>query len=345
MGVYQLLHTGIAEHAAVYETVSLCKRLQLSSAASFVNGILRAVQAHRSSLPQPSGNPAKVLSIQWSHPQWLTERWLKRFGEEETALLMQANNRPPPVYLRVNDLRTSNQMVTDRLKQEGVSVTRSAFGPNVLLVTEGSAQLTRSFADGDFYIQDAASERIGEAVNPAPGMRVLEIAAAPGGKTLQLAARMKDEGLIVAVDSESKRMILWQRNRERMQIRCAVPLVADARSLTLLKKFDRVVVDAPCSSLGVVRRHPEVRWWRKEEDLRSFQSLQLKILDSCAKYVDDKGELVYSVCSFEPEETVQVQERFLATHTRFEKREDLFLLPHRDETDGFFIARFAWKTW
>jgi len=204
-------------------------------------------------------------------------------------------------------------------------------------VKSGSPQLTTSFLEGHFYIQDAATEILGMMILPKLGDRILEIAAAPGGKTFQLAIRMNDSGLIVALDSDRTRMASWRRNINRLKIRSAQPLIADARHLPLLGTFNLVVIDAPCSSMGVERRHPELKWWRKEEDLESLRALQLQILSACAKYVGEQGRLVYSVCSFEPEETSRVIQEFIKA-SGFQLIEDRYLFPHRDETDGFYIA-------
>lgn len=337
LGVYQLLFTRIPHHAAVYETVNLCRRIKMTSAASFVNGLLRGVQGKLSDLEEP-----RDLARRWSHPGWLTYRWVERFGEEEAVSLMKAVNEPPPVCLRINELKTEAASVVEHLRKEQVSV--ESAGAGVYRVTDGAPQLTGSFVDGEFYIQDAGVEVLGQVLNPKTGSSVLEIAAAPGGKTFQLALRMKDQGWIVSVDSDGKRMKMWRRNVDRLGIHCAVPVVADARALPFRESaFDLVVVDAPCSSLGVIRRHPEIKWWRREEDLAEFGALQLQILEACAKYVSGRGALVYSVCSFEPEETRHVCERFVNAHPDFAEAEQRTLFPHRDGTDGFFVARFEKK--
>ncbi|HSP07951.1 MAG TPA: 16S rRNA (cytosine(967)-C(5))-methyltransferase RsmB [Acidobacteriota bacterium] len=334
LGIYQLFFTRIPQHAAVYETVNLCRRIKMTSAASFVNGLLRGVQGKLPDMEEP-----RDLARRWSHPGWLTFRWVERFGEEEAVLLMRVNNQAPAVVLRINDLKAHAVDVLEHLRQEQVQVEPIAAG--VFRVTEGSPQLTRAFVDGEFYIQDAGVETLGAILRPQPGDRVLEIAAAPGGKTFQLALRMQDRGWIASVDSDGKRMKMWKRNIERLGIRCAAPVVADARALPFrAQEYDLVAVDAPCSSLGVIRRHPEIKWWRSEAELAGFGELQLQILDACAKYVRSRGALVYSVCSFEPEETSQVCERFLNAHRDFSDAEQRTLFPHRDGTDGFFVTRF-----
>jgi 16S rRNA (cytosine967-C5)-methyltransferase len=253
---------------------------------------------------------------------------------------MQTNNEPAPVYIRVNNLRATPAEVRSHLQEAGVQVEITPFGSNVMIVSEGPPQLTKSFSDGEFYIQDAGIEKLGEWIDPQAGGRILEIAAAPGGKTLQLANRMQDKGLIVSLDAELSRMKQWQRNISRLGIANAVPLVADARVVAFTATFDTVVVDAPCSSLGVIRRHPEIKWWRVPEDLPPLQALQLQIMESCCRYVDQSGELVYVVCSFEPEETLEVTEKFVQAHSEFELTGKKFLYPHRDQTDGFFLAKF-----
>jgi 16S rRNA (cytosine967-C5)-methyltransferase len=338
LGIYQLLFTRVPAHAAVHETVNLCKRIRMTSASSFVNGILRAVQSKVGSLDFPSGDDSKSLSIVYSHPEWLVQRWLKRYGVPDTKALMQRNNTPAQMFLRVNELITTPENVWSRL--EGIKVEQVAESSPLFVVLEGAPQLTESFEKGEFYIHDAGIEVLGAVMSPEAGQSVLEIAAAPGGKTLQLAMRMRDQGTITSVDSDLKRMKMWRRNIERLQIHSANGLVADARNLPLRKRFNLVTVDAPCSGLGVIRRHPEIKWWRNEGELRKFAEVQLQILEACAKYVDDTGSMVYSVCSFEPEETEEVSKEFLRLHPEFQETARQTLFPHRDNTDGFFVVKF-----
>ena len=353
LGIYQLLFTRVPPHAAVHETVNLCKRVRMTSASSFVNGILRAVQSKLNSLEFPQGDDSKSLSIAYSHPEWLVRRWLNRYEFPDTKALMERNNTAAQMFLRVNELIATPESVLAHLKTDGIKVedrSAAADGDKVrrpgldtsplFLVLEGAPQLTESFENGEFYIHDAGIEVLGEMMSPMPGQNVLEVAAAPGGKTLQLAMRMRDQGMITSVDSDLKRMKMWRRNIDRLQIHSAKGVVADARKLPLGKRFNLVTVDAPCSGLGVIRRHPEIKWWRTEAELDKFADVQLQILESCAKYVDDTGSMVYSVCSFEPEETDEVAKEFLRLHPEFQETARKILFPHRDNTDGFFVVRF-----
>ena len=345
MGIYELLHTGVAQHAAIHETVEICKKIKLSSAASFVNGILRTVQKNLASLPEPSEKDSvSYLSTLFSHPKWLVSRWVDRFGPLETESLLTVNNKPAPVFVRINELTINVEEARNHLKDERIQVAETEFGPGLLRVSEGSPQSTRSFANGEFYIQDAAVEVVCRAIDPQPGWQVLEIAAAPGGKTFQLALHMKNRGKIVSIDLDWKRMELWRENISRLKLVCALPVIADAQAIPLQYQFDAVFIDAPCSSLGIIRRHPEIRWRRKPEELTSFQILQLKILGESARLVRDHGMLFYSVCSFEPEETTQVTEQFLTDHAGFQLVQTLTLLPHQSRTDGFFLAGFQKKS-
>ncbi len=341
LGVYQLLFTRIPVHAAIYETVNLSKRIRMTSASSFINGILRAVQSKKDTEVISKADDVASLAVSYSHPEWLVQRWTNRFGISETKALMEKNNEPAQVYLRVNELRFSPPEVLQHLKNEGISAVPVAPDSAVFVVEEGAPQLTNSFEAGEFYIHDAGIELIGELMRPQSGQNVLEIAAAPGGKTLQLAIRMKDSGRIVSLDTELKRMKMWQRNIDRLQIRSAVPIVADARTLPFSRAFDLVTIDAPCSSLGTIRRHPEIKWWRQESEFKKFKELQLQMLESCVKYVGENGNLVYLVCSFEPEETEDVANEFVTAHPEFKEEERMILLPHRDNTDGFFAVRWS----
>lgn len=340
IGVYQLLFTKTPTHAAIHETVNLCKQAKRTSASSFVNGILRTIQRNLDHLPEPENDDVvRKLSIRWSHPEWLVRRWLSRFGEEETEQLLEFNMQVPSPYIRINSLTSHIEVTLKHLEADGIKVMPTEYGPYLFRVVGGAPQLTKSFSQGDFYVQDPAIEILANQIQPAAGTKLLEVAAAPGGKTVQLAARTNDQALIVSVDSEVNRMKLWQANMQRMKIRSAVGVVADARALPFTGLFDQVILDSPCSSLGVIRRHPEIKWWRREEDLMQLSDLQLQILEACAKYVRDQGEMVYVVCSFEPEETVQVIDKFLAANSNFQKIDETFLLPHQQRTDGFFLGK------
>lgn len=343
LGAYQLLYTRIRPHAVIHETVKLCRSARVVSAAGFVNAVLRNLQRNLASLPQPQGSEMETLSVVHSHPEWLVRRWVERYGIESATNILVTNNHPPPVHLRVNTLRFDAASVRARLEAEGVRVEPTTFGPEVFAVRSGAPQRTHVFKEGGFYIQDPASEILGAAAGSLVGKRVLDVAAAPGGKTVQFAVRMNGEGSIVCIDSSLGRMQRWRENIDRLGIRFAHPVVADGRRLPLLQKFDLVAVDAPCSSLGVIRRHPEIKWWLRPEDLAGFQDVQLQILESCANNVRDNGEMIYSVCSFEPEETIEIKERFLAAHPEFAEVQSLTLLPHVHGTDGFYIAKFRKK--
>jgi len=326
IGIYQLVLQQASAHAAISESVDLCRKVKLSSAASFVNGILRQIQREAPELREP-----EEPFLTWSHPEWLARRWEDRFGREEAEILMQTNNTPPPVFLRVNELIATSQEVREHLRAENVEVKTTNFGAGVLEVLKGPAQRTTSFEKGEFYIQDAAIETLGKMIDRSSGGRVLEIAAAPGGKTLQLAMTLKD-GFIASLDSDIKRMRMWMENITRLGIRFAFPVVADARSLPFREFFDQVVIDAPCSSLGVIRRHPEIKWWRKPEHLAGIHALQKAIIRAAMRVLRPGGSLIYSVCSFEPEETTQV------TH-EFSPQDEIFLYPHKSGTDGFYFCK------
>lgn len=336
LGVYQLLTPGFPQHAAIHETVELCGLVKMSSAKSFVNGVLRQIQRALPDLPE-----SPDLAVRWSHPKWLVERWLERFGREETVELLRTNQSPPPLLIRVNELKVTIEEVTKHLQQEGIEATPTSFGPAVLQVSNGAPQFTNSFSRGEFYIQDAATEILGNCIDANQGDRVLEISAAPGGKTFLLAMQMKNEGIIVSIDTDQKRMQLWKQNIERLGIRSAFPVIADATQPGVTGLFDHVLVDAPCSSLGVLRRHPEIKWWRRPDHFPGIQNLQVQILESSARHVRNGGKLLYSVCSFEPEETTDVIAVFLERSREFSLNRQLFLYPNHDGTDGFFIAALS----
>jgi 16S rRNA (cytosine967-C5)-methyltransferase len=347
LGAYQLRYTRIPAHAAIDETVSLCRRAGKTSATGYLNVVLRKLSAQTPF--EPEGESAGALAERYSHPEWLVQRWIARFGINDAIKLLAANQQPPPFLLRLNSLKGDSETILKRLAQERIETRETIYGPEVREVTSGAPQFTQSFAQGDFYIQDASAEALGRVLNAQPGDRILDVAAAPGGKTFQAALRMEDRGLIVSADLDYHRMQRWKQNMARLGITSARPVVADARRPSFLGAFDRILIDAPCTSLGVIRRHPEIKWWRKPEDLAEFAEAQSQILEAHAAYAGSGGEIIYSVCSFEPEETTEVKQRFLSAHPEFHsvlldhngrKEDHVYLFPHLDGTDGFFIAKF-----
>ncbi len=328
LGAYQLLFLDkIPAAAAIHQAVELAKQLRerevpeerRAAVPGFVNAVLRAIERAKEGLQPPDllTHPVEYLTIAYSHPAWLIKRWLKRYGAARTARLCRANNEIPPLTLRVNRLKVDREHAALFLQEEGVPTTPCAVSPDGLTVlSRERIPNLPGFDRGWFYVQDEAAQLVARAVGPQPGERVLDACAAPGGKSTHLAELMRDRGEVVALDPDTKRLDLIRENTRRLGISIVHPVAADAASPESLNRlgkepFDRVLVDAPCSGLGVLRRHPEAKWDRTAADLRRNQAQQLQILNAVAPLLRRGGVLVYSTCSTEPEENEQVIQRIV----------------------------------
>ena len=372
LALYQILYLDrIPAHAAVNTAVDMARARMKGkgeSAASFVNGLLRAVTRGRTAEEKPqtqTGDPITALAIAESHPEWLVRRWVLRSGIEETAALLASHNRPAPLALRVNRARVEPGLLAARLAEEGVTTHPSRFLDDFLLVDAGSPQHSPSFRRGDFYIQDEASGLVARMAGARPGLLVLDACAAPGGKALAVAGAVGGSGLIVAADLHPQRLRLLRDNAQRLGIDGCRPVAADlAASAPPFRPgtlFDLVMVDAPCTGTGVIRRNPELRYRVGMEEIERLSELQGRLLSRCADLVRPGGALLYSVCSIEPQEGSEQAGRFLREHPDYaptDPRDNLpaaarglvveqeagaclVTLPHRDDLDGFFAVRLV----
>ena len=320
LGAYQLLFLSrVPASAAVNETVALTKRLSAPTDVGFVNAVLRTLDRRRHELIVPDllERPLDHLTAEHSHPVWLVRRWLKRFGMQRTLHLCRANNAIPPMTLRVNTLVTTRERLLDVLRQEGVEAAPCAVSPQGVVIRGTPPTATRAFAQGWYYVQDEAAQLVGLAVAPRSGERVLDACAAPGGKSIHLAELMGDHGEVVAADVKPDRLGLVVENCRRMGIKSVRTAAADltqASDVARLGRFDRILVDAPCTGLGVLRRHPEAKWHKTEGLIARYAATQRAILDQVAPLLTPGGVLVYSTCSTEREENEEVVAEFLRTH-------------------------------
>jgi 16S rRNA (cytosine967-C5)-methyltransferase len=357
LGLYQLRHLArIPEHAAVNESVELLKQDKHWRAAPLANAALRAALRDRPEAPDERvRDPLNRLAIATSHPRWLLERWAARLGADEAEALARADNEPPRTAFRINALRAPSlaRVLTD-LAGEGVEARESALAPGGYTVASGHlTPASRAVRDGWVHVQDEASQLVAALVGARSRERVLDVGAAPGGKTTQMAAAMGNDGVVVAVDLHPARVAILAETCRRLAARIVRPIAADASAdlpLAADVRFDRVLVDAPCSGTGTLRRNPEIKWRLAVEDLARFAALQSALLDRAAERVRDGGRLVYSTCSLEPEENEAVAAAFLARHPAFRlapeavpealRTGDGFLRtwPHRHGADGFFAV-------
>ena len=366
LGAYQLLFLSrVPASAAVNETVALTKRLCAPADVGFVNAVLRALDRRRHELIVPDllERPLDHLTAEYSHPVWLVRRWLKRFGVQRTLHLCRANNAIPPMTLRVNALVTTRERLLDVLRQEGVEAAPCAVSPQGVVIRGTPPTATRAFAQGWYYVQDEAAQLVGLAVAPRPGERVLDACAAPGGKSIHLAELMGDRGEVVAADVKPDRLGLVAENCRRMGIKSVQTVAADltqASDAARLGRFDRILVDAPCTGLGVLRRHPEAKWHKTEGLIARYAATQRAILDAVAPLLTPGGVLVYSTCSTEREENEEIVTEFLRRHRGWVSDDlraglpaaaaslvtpqgHLLTLGNAWDMDCFFAARFTYR--
>ena len=342
LSLYQILYlTRVPASAVVDDAVNLAREVERPSATGFVNAVLRSTlrQRNRLPLPTPPTTPTDhaaalaYLSITLSHPAWLVERWLARVGFDATERWLRFNNSTPSPTLRANRLRGNRDELAAALDRDDVETRPCHWAPDGLVVTAGHA--FESDARTRFIVQDEASQLVPLVVAPQPHERVLDLCAAPGGKTTALAAAMGDTGQLIACDVRPRRMRLL---RETVAGSGAthVSLVQIARdgALPFTPTFDRVLVDAPCSGLGTIRRDPDIKWRRTATDLQEFAVTQHDLLSRAARVVRPGGRLVYATCSSEPEENEHVVARFLAGHPEFRR------LDSRSEVDPALYPLF-----
>jgi len=360
--LYQLLFLNkIPDYAAVNEAVQIAKKHKGGKVAGFVNGALRNFLRRNSdsATPHPSDDSIATLAMEYSHPEWLVGRWLEYFGLEGAKELMRANNERSPLVLRVNTLKSDRRALLDLLERNGVTAVATQWSPEGVWVQSGSAvDGLPGFHQGLFQVQGEASQLVAYLLASQPEERVLDACAAPGGKTTHIAELMNDAGEVTALDISARGIEKIRDNAARLGLTSVRALRSDAsRDFpgSFLGHFDRVLVDAPCSGLGTLRSHPEIKWHRNPSDIERLGRLQEKILDRVVPCLRPGGVLVYSTCTLTRDENEQVVESFLKAHREFELENaagylpeqaksmvqgSYFLaLPHRHNTDGFFAAR------
>ncbi len=347
LGLYQIFWLDrIPDHAAVHETVELAKQNGFGPQAGFVNAILRGYlrefdETKKILAELKISNPA----IGFSHPQWLVEKWKKRFGEERTHQLLEWNNTPPKTFARLNTLKTDAGKLIEKWREENVEydfVRRGWLEENLVFELKSHPPLhsLASFRDGWFYIQDPSTLLAVRELDPQPGETILDLCAAPGGKTTFIAQLMKNAGKIVACDISEERLKLIRENWQRLGVACVEPILfsaLDPRPST----FDRILVDAPCSNTGVMRRRVDLRWRISPEEISRLQKTQLDLLKLAATKLKSGGVLIYSTCSLEPEENSEVVKEFLREHKNFKLESERELLPFANNVDGAFVAKLV----
>ena len=355
MGAYQILYLDkVPDSAAVNESVNLARVFKRAQAAGLVNAVLRKVSQNKNHLPAiPERDAERYLSIKYSHPKWLVKRLIAILGREEAEAFLAADNAVAPLTVQVNPLRTTKEELIAELESVGVTVKPHAWVPDCLELS-GTGDLTAldAFRAGKFLVQDPAARLVSLIADVRPGQRVLDVCAAPGGKTFSAAFAMADQGEIVSCDLHENKLKRIADGMERLGITCVKTRSADGRSRKpeWEKAFDTVLVDAPCSGLGIIRKKPDTRY-KKADDLFALPVIQAEILDNASAYVRPGGVLIYSTCTVLPEENELQVTAFLAEHPEFslepfslpqpagETDGQLTLWPQRHDTDGFYICR------
>jgi 16S rRNA (cytosine967-C5)-methyltransferase len=363
LGLYQIFWLDkIPPHAAVHETVELAKRTGYGAQTGFVNAILRGYLREADEIKKILADmKLSQPALGWSHPDWLVEKWRKQFGDEKTRRLLEWNNTPPKTFARVNTLKTDAAKLVERWREENVEydfITRDWTGENLCFELKSHPPLAKlaSFRDGFFYLQDPSTLLAPALLAAKPGETILDLCAAPGGKTTFLAQQMNNEGKIVACDISADRLKLVRENCARLGVNiadCQLPIanfsLADGISpnrqpATGNRQFDRILIDAPCSNTGVLRRRVDLRWRISPEEISRLQKTQLDLLQLAATKLKPDGILIYSTCSLEPEENAEVVQQFLATHPGFKLETERQLLPFLDGVDGAYVAKLKFSS-
>ncbi|MGQ9610545.1 MAG: 16S rRNA (cytosine(967)-C(5))-methyltransferase RsmB [bacterium] len=365
LGLYQLFFLrNVPDYAAVNESVILAKKYGNVGASGLVNAVLRRVIRDKDKIKhlKLEEDPVKYIAVNYSHPEWMIEQWIKRYGVEETIKLCMANNLRPPIYARVNLLKTDRKKLLNYLNNEGIKARESPNLSESIEIIDLVVPIYElsSYKLGLFQIQDEGAMLISHILDPKPGEIIIDACAAPGGKTTHIAELMQNKGKIFAFDIDIKRLNLLKENCTRLGITIVEAIESDSSNLSKYELADRIIVDVPCTGLGVLRRRIESRWRRTIDNVNSLPEFQYKILEGSAKCLKPGGVLVYCTCTIEPEENEQIIYRFIKAHPNFKiqsvkpylpkQLQDknivtpegfMQTLPHLHNMDGFFAVRMV----
>lgn len=351
MGLYEMVFMHAPQHAVLFETVGLAKSRIHKGAGSLVNAILRTVQRRLPELPE-----SEDLAIRWSHPDWMVDRWLERFGEEDTVKLLEMNNQHPSHAIRFDSQRYTDSEFWKLLEDSGVTARKSTMLPDTFVIDRLQPLVSSGILGSGIFVQDEAAALVVHVLDPKPGETLLDACAAPGGKTFLAASRMAGKGRIIAVDRNKKRLQLLARTAKKNDYGLIETWAGDFAE-SPFREIDRILIDAPCTGTGVLSRKPDIRWHRTPENLDELVALQEHLLEAAASRVKDGGTLVYSTCSIEREENENQVSRFLERHPEFKiyplgdllpphlitQDSYYFSLPSHSGMDGAFAARLVKK--
>lgn len=346
MGIYQLGYMdSVPEYAAVNESVLLAKKF-CRGREGFINGVLRSYVRQKSSVELPDRNLdiKEFLSVKYSCAKWILDMWIEQYGEEVTEEILKKSQGNPGLTIRVNTLKTGKEDLIRKLEEKGFEIENSDICNRALIVKKGKGILEdKLYKDGFFSVQDESSMKTIEILDPKAGEMIIDVCAAPGGKSLATAEKMSNRGQIISSDIYIRKLGIINKEAERLGITIVKTHTWDATTVNseLLEKADRVIVDAPCSGLGVIRRKPEIKYKGKLDEMDSLPEKQLEILMSSSNYVKSGGVLQYSTCTINKNENEGVVKEFLQNNKMFSIVKEHQFMPHIDMTDGFYVCKMV----
>lgn len=363
MSIYQMVYLDrVPNHAIFYEAVEIAKKRGHKGIGQFVNGVLRNIE--RNGLPkiEDIDNPLLRVSIMYSHPEWLVKRFIDQYGEEKAIEICASNLKPPNMSIRVNRTKATRDEVLTMLAEHGIEARKSVISKDGIVIEKGNPTKIPAFQEGFYTVQDESSMLVADALDVPKDSVVLDACAAPGGKTTHIGERLHQTGQVMAVDLHKHKVKLIHDQKDRLQLTNVQAIEGDARRLTEVfekESFDRILVDAPCSGFGVLRRKPDAKWQKSEKDIERLPMIQQDILEEVVQLLKKGGKLVYSTCTIDQEENEAVVQQFLRKHPDFSLDDTLYnrvepavqhfmkeksmvqLLPCDLDSDGFFIACFV----
>lgn len=362
MSLYQMFFLDrIPTHAVIHEAVEIAKERGHQGIASFVNGVLRNIQRKGVRDPKEINDQVQRLVIETSHPQWLVERWIKHYDFTTTKNMCFANIEKKSISVRIQPLKISRSEAMTRLSDQGFEVRPSLFSKQGIIIEKGNILESPLLKEGMLTIQDQSSMLVAEMLQPQPGMKVLDACSAPGGKATHIAEKMQNEGKVYAYDIHQKKIRLVTQRADQLDLTIIDAKQGDARKLQDFhepESFDRILVDAPCSGLGVIRSKPEIKYQKSLTDIKRLATIQLDILRHIAPLLKEGGKLVYSTCTVDVAENENVVKNFLLEHSEFNIDQEFFtalpealrqykgiseyglqIFPQSFQSDGFFLTR------
>ena len=359
LSLYQMIYLDrVPERAVIHEAVEIAKRRGHKGIAGMVNGVLRSIQREGVPSVEEIQDPVKRLAVAMSHPEWLVQEWVSAYGLETAQKMCEVNMLPPVSAARVNVDKATVEEAISLLENEGIQAKYGDLSEDAIQIEKGNVAHTEAFQKGFLSIQDESSMLVARALEPAEGDKVLDSCAAPGGKTTHIAERLKGTGQVMSLDLHPHKVRLIQQQAKRLGLENVETKALDARKVEehfANESFDKILVDAPCSGFGVIRRKPDIKLGKEKGDSERLSTIQLSILEKVAPLLKTGGRLVYSTCTIEKIENEQVIERFLQEHPEFEwdttmkgrmpeklhpyiNEGQVQILPHYFATDGFYIA-------